>query len=185
MVVVTPDGRWAYVSRQNNPYDIGGLVVIDTATDQVIDTVSPPIGTTGTNGRFDMLVISPDGAYVYWETSPDHVNIVDVASNQVVETIDLVTERDIWATRGIHPSDIAFISDGSRAYIACGDSFYVAIWDMATGRIIDRIIDVGMEPVAIVITPDDRFAYVTNKESENISIIDLTTDKVVANISTR
>ncbi|MBI2846977.1 MAG: beta-propeller fold lactonase family protein [Chloroflexi bacterium] len=186
MVVTTADGRRAYVSRQNNPYDRGGLTVIDTENDQVIATIEPPVGTTGTNGRFDMLVVSPDGAYVYWETSPDHVNVVEVASNTVVRTINLGGDaRHVWATRGVHPSDIAFTSDGLRAYIPCGDAFYVAILDVSTGKVIGRIDDVGLEPVAIVITPDDRFAYVTNKESESISVIDLSTDKVVVSISLR
>lgn len=181
MVVVTPNGSRAYVSRQNNPHDIGGLVIIDTATDQVIGTVAPPIGT-GPNGRFDLLALTPDGAYVYWETSWKWVNVVEVASNQVVKTIDLGTDRDVWATRGIHPSDIRFTADGSRAYIPCGDTFYVAVLDVATGAIVDYIVDAGIEPVAIAITPDDRFAYVTNKRGENISIIDLATNKVVGSI---
>jgi len=183
MVVVTPNGSRAYVSRQNNPHDIGGLVIIDTATDQVIGTVAPPIGT-GPNGRFDLLALTPDGAYVYWETSPTYVNIIEIASNRVVKTIDVSTqaEREAGNPRGTHPSDIGFTSDGSRAYIVCGDAYYVAILDVATRTIVNRIIDVGMEPVAIAITPDDRFAYVTNKKGENISIIDLATNKVVGSI---
>lgn len=183
MVVVTPDGSRAYVSRQNNPHDIGGLVIIDTATDQVIGTIAPPSGTTGTNGRHDLLAVSPDGLYIYWETSPDRVNIVDIASNQVVKSINLGTNRDCWATRGIHPSDIAFTTDGSRAYIPCGDAFYVIVWDVAARAIIDRIVDVGIEPVAIVITPDNKLAYVTNKESEDVSVIDLGSNTVIARIS--
>lgn len=187
MVVVTPNGTRAYVSRQNNPHDVGGLVVIDTATDQVIGTVAPPTGR-GPGGRFDLLATTGDGAYVYWGTS-DGVNIVETTSNKVVKVIsnsDLATkaQRVLGYPRGIHPSDIAFTSDGSRGYIPCGDAFYVAVLDVATGAIIDRIIDVGIEPVAIVITPNDRFAYVTNKESESVSVIDLATNKVVASIST-
>ncbi|MBI4311032.1 MAG: YncE family protein [Chloroflexi bacterium] len=186
MVAVTPDGKKAYVSRQNNKYDRGGLTVIDTESDQIVAAVDPPDGTTGTNGRVDMLVVSPDGAYVYWETSPDRVNVVEVASNRIVNTINLGGDaRHIWATRGVHPSDIAFTSNGLRAYIPCGDAFYVAVLDVPTGKVVARIADVGLEPVAIVITPDDRFAYVTNKEGESVSVIDLTADEVVASIPLR
>jgi len=186
-VVVTPDGSRAYVSRQNNPYDTGGIVVIDTATDQIIETINPPTGTSGTIGRFDLLVAARSGAYIYWATDGPGVNVIEVATNKVVKTIDLrmqVVDREWGSPRGIHPTDIAFTSDGSRGYIPCGDAYYVAIVDVATGTVIDRIIDVGIEPVAIVIAPDDRFAYVTNKEGENVSVIDLATNKVIASIST-
>lgn len=182
MVVVTPDGSRAYVSRQNNPHDAGGLVIIDTATDQVIGMIAPPIGTTGTNGRHDLLAVTPDGTQIYWETSPDYMNIVDIASNQVVKSINLQTNRDVFATRGIHPSDIAFTSDGSRAYIPCGDAFYVIVWDVVTQTIIDYIVDVGVGPGSIVIAPDNKFAYVTNGESEDVSVIDLGSNTVIARI---
>jgi YVTN family beta-propeller protein len=188
MVVVTPDGSRAYVSRQNNPYDTGGIVVIDTATDQIIETIDPPTGTSGTIGRFDLLVAARNGAYIYWATDGPGVNVIEVATNKVVKTIDLrmqVVDREWGSPRGIHPTDISFTSDGSRGYIPCGDAYYVAVVDIATGTVIDRIMDVGIEPVAIVITPDDRFAYVTNKEGENVSVIDLAANKVIASISTR
>ena len=187
MVVATPDGTRAYVSRQNNPYNIGGLAIIDTATDQVIDTIEPPVGM-GPNSKFAMLVITPDETYVYWATSPASVNVVEIASNQVVKTISdlgLEAQNQLGYPRGINPSDIGFTSDGSRGYIPCGDSFYVVVIDVATGAILDHIIDIGIEPVAIVITPDDKFAYVTNRESESISVIDLATNSVAASISTR
>jgi YVTN family beta-propeller protein len=100
-----------------------------------------------------------------------------------VKTINLDTGRE--GGRGIHPSDIAFTSDGTRAYIVCGDAYYLAVLDVASSTVIYRIMDVGIEPVAIVITPDDRFAYVTNKKGESVSVIDLATNKVIASIYTK
>jgi YVTN family beta-propeller protein len=183
MVVVSPDGSRAYVSRHANPWDIGSLEIIETATDQVIGTIAPPDGTTGAHGRYALLAIAPDEAHIYWVTDPDRLNIVDMASNKVTKSIDPATEKDSWAKRGIHPSDIAFTSDGSRAYIPCGDAYYVIVWDVETETIIDHIVDVGLEPVTIVITPDDKYAYVTNKESEDVSVIDLRSNTIIARIS--
>jgi|GEM_PF-3612196 len=182
MVVLSPDGRRGYVSRQNNLHDSGGLVVIDTVRDEVVARLAPPRGV-GPGGRYDLLKLAPGGGQLYWSTSPDYLNIVNLRDNTVIQTVNLQTVRDEYATRGIHPSDIAFTSDRSRAYITCGDSHALAIWDVARGRMTGFIPDVGVEPLAVVLSPDDRFAYVTCKEEEAVAVINLAERRVVRKIS--
>jgi large repetitive protein len=183
MVVVTPDGQKAYVSRQNNPYDSGGLAIIDTSTDQVIGTIDPPLGT-GTGGRHDLLVVTQNGEHVYWAPENEWLHIISTADDKVLKTIGLASrvETILGNPRGIHPTDVAFTSDGSRAYIPCGDAYYVVIMDVESGTVIDRLVDVGIEPVAVVITPDDGFAYLTTKKSEEIIVLELATNKIVERI---
>ena len=183
MVVVTPDGKKAYVSRQKNPYDEGGLVIIDVPTDQVTGSISPPLGS-GPGGRHDLLSVTLDGKFVYWATENQWVNIIRTSTDKVLKTIDLATkvEKNLGNPRGIHPSGIAFTSDGKRAYIPCGDAYYVDVLGVKKGTVIDRILDVGIEPVAVVITPDDKFAYLTTKKSEEIIVLKLDTNEIIKRI---
>ena len=61
------------------------------------------------------------------------------------------------------------------------------------GRIIESVVpillsngsalpslDVGTNPLAIVITPDGNFAYVANAGSDNVSVINLTTSTITS-----
>jgi YVTN family beta-propeller protein len=184
-MVLTPDESRLYVNRVSNPHDVGELVVIDTATDQVVETIASPIDTWEEIGPIGAmtcgLAISPDGAYVYWTAGWQYINVVKVASNTIVRTIEVEP-----ALPGIHVaiSSIAFLSDGSRAYIVCWDAGYVVVMDTRTWEFI-HIIRVGFRPGGIAITPDDRFAYITNRHSEDVSVIDLGTNKVIDTIPLR
>jgi YVTN family beta-propeller protein len=181
-MVASLDGSRLYVNRVLNPNDVGELVVIDTATDQIVETIASPIDTPEEIGPIGAvtcgLAISPDGDYVYWVAGWQYINIVETATNTIIKTLELAP-----ALPGIHvaPSAIAFTSDGSRAYIACWDAGYVVIVDTETWEFLD-IIKVGFRPGGIDITPDDRFAYVTNRHSEDVYVIDLATNEVVDTI---
>lgn len=184
-IAVTPDGSRLYVNRIVNPNDIGELVVIDTATDQVIATIASPINSRekiGTIGDFtSALAVTPDGAHVYWTTGWRWISIVEVASNTVMRTIDV---GEALPSLPIAPSSIAFLSDGSRAYIACWDAGHIVVLDTATSEFVG-VIRPGFRPVGIAITPNDGFAYVANQYSEDVSVIDLATNEVIDTIPLR
>lgn len=200
MVAITADGSRAYVTRMDAYYqseswwgswdegpgadDRGELIVIDTATDEVIDSIAPV--TTGGHSFYDLLRVTPDGSYVYWANYYHWVNIVKVSTNKVVKTLDVGKAFGragsmLFNLRGITPVSIAFTSDGSRAYMVCHDNFYVVVFDTGKRKFVGTI-RVGQHPQGIVITLDDRFAYVTNAESEDVSVIELATNTIVTNI---
>lgn len=195
MLTVSPDGSKLYVSRYGaqsllgerfNPADIewftrAALAVIDTATNQVVKIISKK-KTYAPAGRIDLLEINKAGTHVYFYTSRDTVGLLKTATNWIVRNISLVTGRH--GPVGIHPTDVALLSDDSRAYIPCGDSYLLAVVDTKRAKPVDWV-KLGLEPVAVVITPDDRFAYVTNRRSEEVSVIDLTINRVVDSISIR
>lgn len=60
----------------------------------------------------------------------------------------------------------------------------VAVIDPATGKVIKEIIT-GLHPNEIISDSKGRFIYVTNSNSDNVSVIDTRLDKVIETISTR
>ena len=76
----------------------------------------------------------------------------------------------------------AFSSDGSCAYFALADCYLLMIVDTSTWAVIDYISGVGCDPYGIVITPDDRFVYIVNRESVDVSVVDLEGQSVITKI---
>ena len=55
----------------------------------------------------------------------------------------------------------------------------VSILDPLAGNLLATVM-VGLEPEGVGISPDDRWVYVTAETSNNVSVIDTTTQQVVA-----
>ncbi|MCX6010122.1 MAG: hypothetical protein NTW48_08870 [Chloroflexi bacterium] len=171
-IVTTPDGSVAYVSRCNNPVDKGGLVIIDTASDKVIGRIDTQPEEYGA-GYLAPLAITPDGKHLWWQFSQPKFKIIEVASNKVVKTIDLVQVfgYPVWEM-GIAPQ-LAFNSSGSVAYLACGDNYILMSVDTSSLKMMSYRSNIGCDPMGIVITPDDKFAYIINRESVDVSVVEL------------
>ncbi|MGB3728967.1 MAG: YncE family protein, partial [Thermodesulfobacteriota bacterium] len=104
-VAITPDGSFAYVSDFNNR-----VLVIDTATDMVVDTI--PFNNTLTPGA---ILVTPDGAYAY---------VLITGSNQSLHRIDTATNMiEGPALSGFgNGLSMDVTPDGSKIYIASRNS---------------------------------------------------------------
>ncbi len=60
----------------------------------------------------------------------------------------------------------------------------VDVFDLASGNK-EAELKVGLHPNAIIVSPDERFAYVSNGNSDNVSVISTNTNTVVDSISVR
>ncbi len=60
----------------------------------------------------------------------------------------------------------------------------VSVVDLETGKVIDEIL-VGLHASSISKTPDGRFVVVANANSDTLSVIDVSSNKVIETISTR
>ncbi len=92
---------------------------------------------------------------------------------------------------GSEPEDIAFSPDGRWAYVVNTGSNDVSVVDFWTDQEIDvdgkpenglTRIRVGDTPVAIAVTQDGTRAYVANRKSDDVSILDLQTRKELKRI---
>jgi YVTN family beta-propeller protein len=172
------DGSLLFGSRILDPE---GLLIVDTSTDQPLESLAPPEGTDYPEvGVFTAATgASPDGELLYWGTGPSFVHIVDIDTTEVLRTMAIFDE--LLTGLPIAPSGIGFSPDGARAYIPCLDAGYMVVWDNTIGELVAAV-RVGVNPVAIAATPDGELAYVPNMLSEDISVIDLSSLEVVRTI---
>jgi len=168
-LTVTPDGNKVFVC---NGYS-KDISVVSTAENKVIDTIkmeSTPVG----------IDISPDGRVAYViELQSDvrgftHVVAIDITTHKVIQR---------WAHEPVgfgNPWEVAVSPDGKRAYFGGVDGEIVVILDIADGA--TRYIEVGLDPFNIALAKDGQLLYVSNTNSDDITIIDTKTEMVVDRI---
>jgi len=159
--------EYAYVPNEKS----NTVSVINTTTNTVISTLlvgNVPCG----------VAFSPDGQKVYVtnfgnDSSPGrYFSVIDTATGEVTNQL----------VEGFKPSGVAVIPDGTL-YVACYSTNDVYAIDLATNKV-SRIL-VGLHPreVAVANTSNGLRVYVANRHSNDVSVIDTTTNTVVTNIS--
>ncbi len=104
-----------------------------------------------------------------------NVTVIDVANDAVVTTIGGV----------FRPHGVAITPDGNRAYVTnYGYGKTVSVIDTEINTVVDTVNGVGNDPGGIAITPDGTRAYVANRVSNNVSVIDIATNSVIATVAT-
>jgi YVTN family beta-propeller protein len=151
--------------------------VIDTATNSVVTTIA-----VGDNPA--VVAITPDGTKAYVTNYQAlTVSVIDIATNTVIETVD-VGERSIG---------VAITPDGAKAYVIGTDTGggpgsgtnHVIVIDTATDTVSGRFPSGGDSSLPdpadswnVAITPDGSKAYVTNRRSQTVSVIETATESV-------
>ncbi len=119
-----------------------------------------------------MLAFNPSGtlAYVTGYTFGDTVNVIQVSSNSVVNTINVGEPID---------QGVAFNPSGTLAYVT-GYNGDVIVIDVATNSVISNTIAVGSAPRSVAFNPSGTLAYVTNGGSPSYSVSVIPTLHVTA-----
>ena len=160
-IAVAPDGKHAYVANYNID---GAMWVVDTLTMQLTARISLDIGP-------QRSVVSPDGKYVYTIYPYDGK----------VASILTATNTPTTITVGNSPCDVVFAPDSAHAYVVNQDAT-VSVINTAT-HTVTKTISIGTTNFyacsGIAITPDGSRIYVTRYDSDNVSIIDTTTNTIV------
>ena len=148
----------------------GTLSVIDlsTPTFPITATVVIPVSASAAPSMLGSapaaLAVSPDKAFVYSANYQDGnpgtatLSRIRVIDNALVDTLDGFSG----------PFDIVINSDGTRAYVTnFGSNNFapvgqtVSVIDLATFTI-SATVTVGIQPSGIALTPDNKFAYISN-----------------------
>lgn len=142
------------------------VAVIDPATNQVVSTILVGRDPHG-------LAFSPDGSTLYvGNNGSGSVSVVDVATLAVTASLPL--------PGGGQPAGLAITPDGATLYVVNGaDSGAVVAFDLA-GDAEPQTIRVGRQPQRIRITPDGSLAFIANFGANNVSVLDIGTNTLVA-----
>jgi len=188
----------AYVASTGN----SSVLVIDTATNTTTASVA------GTGAR--LVVLSPDGAFVYSENFTG-VSKISTATNTIIASvtagvlenglavspdgaflymaangssqvfvIDAATFTVVATFSIIAPQSLAITPDGASVWVS--DAFgVISVIDTATNTV-STTFPVGAAPEWIAFTPNGAFAYLANSPANTISVLDTTTHAAVASV---
>ena len=166
-VAFTPDGRTAYVCDGND----NAVFVIDTAAQAVIGS-----GIKTTNPNF--CAVNPKGEEDVYVVSLAKRAFVVIQDNKVIKNIK----------ESNYPGYCAVTPDGKYLYLPLnssnsGPSNKVIMVSTTTYKTVGKPITVGFQPRAVAITPDQKFAYVTNYQDDTVSVIDIQPGKLSQSVS--
>ena len=167
-VVVSPDGRFAYVTNGGDDT----VSVVDTGTRQAVAAIR--VGAYPHGVR-----ISPDGKEAYVANlKGGTISVIDTQARKEVAQIAV----------GKGPAQTGFTPDGRLAFVSLSQENAVALIDPATRKVVARV-DVGTVPIQLYATPDSKALFVANqgtkqKPGTGVSVIDLQARKVATTLQT-
>ena len=126
----------------------------------------------GGEGGWDYVRVDPDAKRVYLSRG-DHMMVVDETSGKVV--------GDLPNTKGIH--GMALVTDMGKGYTSNGGAATVTIFDLKTLKPTGEIKTTGENPDSIIYDPATKRVFTMNARSNNATVIDATTDKVVGTVN--
>lgn len=163
---LSPDGRRLYVGHIFHQT----VMIIDLERNEVVQTI-----------EFDRGVrpfeVSPDERTLYVQTSNlSGFHVVDIPTGRIMQTVHMPTAPTTMPTSFPHTVDhgLALTRDGRRLLAAGALTGRVAIFSVPDMRVLADI-PVGREPNWIVLSNDERFAYVSNRVDDTISVISMET----------
>jgi YVTN family beta-propeller protein len=164
--VATHPGGEVYVTSEAD----ARVTVIDPVAARVVATIA-----TGTRPRG--VAFTPDGRRALISNEVEgSITIVDTKAHAPIGAIRLPMDGTP------RPMGIAVSSRGDRAYVTTGRGRSVAILDLAAGTLRGFVRDVGARPWGIAFASDGRL-YTANGSSNDVSVIDPKTERVVARIA--
>ena len=128
----------------------------------------------GNNRRPHGIAVHPKtGQLVITTENPDGLVLVDPATKKVLRRFDV---------KGEDPHMVLFDAPGEWAYVSNSTSGTVAAIQIATGK--TELIPTGKRPQGGALSPDGKTIFLTNADSNTISLIDTAQRKVVGEIKT-
>ena len=157
-IVVHPDKDRVYVV--NTPSDT--VDVLDSETYEILDQIRVGVEPVS-------IGIKPDGTEIWVSNHvSDSVSVIDADTSsttyhQILHTIQ-VFDEETKSTRFDEPVSIAFVDD-EKAYVALSSTNEIAVVDVASRTVTDRLTVTAQDPRAMVVR--DGRLYVIPFESNN------------------
>lgn len=172
----TPNGTWLFVANYNlhgDPQtDTVSIIHTPTMTQvKQLEVCTKPHG----------LVASHDGTAVYVSCTRDNVvKKISVATLAVVDSTTALVDEDRAENQVCYPAGLALSLDDTKLYIACHRHSEVRVMSTTEFGEITKRIPVGDGPYLLQVDPEGERVWVPNRNAQSYSVIDVTTERVVA-----
>jgi YVTN family beta-propeller protein len=179
-IVVTRDGSTLYVSNFDISLKQRFINRVDAASFTVTDTIDQP--GQAPHG----LTLSKDEHFLYtMNARTDDISEIDLTSPdfEVTNRIPIVPGSPKLPNDPVkyEPYQSVLSADGKLMFVSCRTSGEIRVVDLTAHRVIDSI-KVGTAPQILAITPNGEEIWVPNRGSNDVSIINVATRKVVYTI---
>jgi len=146
---------------------------IDARTYKLIDSV-----LVGKRPRVAVFNKSGTQVWVSAEIGGD-VSVINPTTHKIIKKIHFnipgLTKEEI------QPVGIRLTSDGKTAFVALGYANRVAVLDQQTFAV-QKYLLVGARVWHLAFTPDEKLLYTTNGNSNDVTVIDVPSQKVIKSI---
>lgn len=148
------------------------LIIIASISNSYSQTykLSKKIGTSGNDG-WDYLAVDEVNQHLF-VSHGSVVNIIDLKSDK---TIAIIPD-----TKGVH--GIAIASELNKAFISNGKDNSITVVNLKTFELLEKVKIAGIKPDAILYDQFSRKVFVYNAESNDATVLDAVTNKVVKTI---
>ncbi|HUP21803.1 MAG TPA: beta-propeller fold lactonase family protein [Thermoanaerobaculia bacterium] len=168
------DGNLLYVGSMMNDH----LTMIDTKTFDIVGRVSFRDGVRP-------FAITADGKRAYVQQSWLHgFVVVDLEKRDKLRTV-MLPDADAVPVDDTYPQDvnhgIALTRDESLLLVNASVYGYLAVYSHPALELLATI-PVGTDPNSIASSGDGRYAYVSNRRSDDLSVIDIAARKEIKRI---
>ena len=163
---VTPDGKRLYVGSILTQ----SMYVIDLEDNSLENLISFPQGVRP-------FAFNEAETTLYTQLSRVHgFAVTDLKSGEIVRMVELPGLPDDFETPEAFPHNVNHgleLSPDEKYLLAAGSAIdMVAVYSHPDLELLTTI-DVGHDPNWIVFSPDSRFAYVSNRGADSVSVIEM------------
>ena len=179
----SPDGDYLYVTnyamygkgfnregtdicRPSNNYDRSFLYRIDTASWEI--DAAYKVGVVP-----KVVQVSPDNKYVLVSNWCSYdLSVISISEQKVVKTIGI----------GAYPRGITISSDSKYAFVAQMGGSVVHKIELGSWK--RELLNVGSNPRALVLSPDNQKLYITLNSSGRVGAFDIAANKMIKTVKT-
>jgi YVTN family beta-propeller protein len=179
-IVLNNAGTKGYFSDFDATLTEKNIKAFDTQTMTITSIIADPRMSTPHGLRMthdeSLLLVSTEGS--------EFLYVITTSTNQIEGDpyqIDPTVPPNGNGTQNFVPYQIAITNDDHYALVSCIKSNDVRVFDIPNRQFIQNI-PVGLNPLAIDISPDGKWCYVPNRNSNSVTVIDLQTLTVATTI---
>ena len=176
--ILGPSGKNLYVGMM----EANQIAVVDVATNSVKKVIHMPEGVRP-------FQLSPDERFLYAQLSKLHgFVVVDLARDSVVRTVTLPTmgkpvpAPSLKLSHRVVNHGLGLTSDGRYMIANASLSGFTTIYSMPGLKLVATI-PVGNAPNWIVFSKDGKYAYISNRGDNTVSVISIAERKEITRIT--